>query len=383
MAKRQNIFNTVGVGFLITICIVGTVLVINRTNNKDLFQATEKLPTPIIFYLDNSIIHFMCLETSRCFGDVDLGNEIKEANNLVEHPLSLISAYHGRDSKLYLHLSGSIWNYLVRVDLITNQVQTLDLNDPSLFDSAFPHFLPGIGRLIHGKVVIATTTGKIGIVHDDFSLKVIDLKAPVFDFIQASDSKIAVVSADSRLLKGKKQVKIFLIDVDSSEFEEKTFDGPRADDSILITTDEDIKNLYWVSSNMSLSENVLHVLDIQSQKEILSASISNVDALAYTTLTSPRYQYQGMWYYNRRCCLEGPAPAIMMDMSTLKPVIYPGELLKNEADGTFIVSPFGDNFLIGTNSRVLVISPNGTTLKTYPLPEEWIGRDYSLLEYRK
>lgn len=369
---------------IILVILLSIVFLSNQKNRNSFSIAANQDTSPVaILYLDGSIIHFNCLSTSACYQDIDLGNQIKLANNPAEHPLYMISALHDNNSNLYLVLSGSIWNYLAKVNLETGKTQILDLNVLSTpTTNNPPTFFPKEAELIDGKVVVATTDGTLGIVQDDFSIKTIDLQHPIFDFIETSDSKIAIISGDNRLQNNKIHVKIFVVDVNSGKVEERAVEGPN-ESGWIVTVDQDIKHLYWIGTNNSLPDNVLHMFDIGAQKETTSRPILNTDAFAYTTLTSARYQYRNTWYYSRRCCLEGPSPALLVSMSTLDPVINPDQLLKDEKASTFMIAPFGNDFLLGTNSHVLVLSKDGKVKKLYPLPNDWIGRDYILLEYRK
>src|SRR5437762_3590596 len=81
-----------------------------------------------LLYLDKSVIHFYCLDAPSCFPDVDLGDPIRTLNDPKEHPFSLWSAYYDHDSILYLNIGGSIWDYLVKVNPQTGEVEYLDLN---------------------------------------------------------------------------------------------------------------------------------------------------------------------------------------------------------------------------------------------------------------
>jgi hypothetical protein len=388
LENRRDRLIIVGISLIVVLALIGLFSYYNRTRENTTLPAPTQpsmqatFPPIAILYLDGSIIHFHCLDTEKCFLDIDLGDPIR-VHNGTHTPLSLRSVYYGNDSMIYIEIGGSIWDYLVKINPRTNHVQLLDTNVPSLSprSDVSPMFLPGGIKMIHGKIVLGTTDGKIGIVQDDFSLKTIELGSPIRDFIEANDSRIAAVSADdSSLPNGELQAKIFLIDINSGEVEEKIFNGPQAIGQI-VTVDKNIHNLYWV-----LFENkTLHLFDIQKQEDILFTSISDSEVWAYTTLTTPRFQYHDIWYIGGRCPCEGLFFPLMMSMSTLKPVIDPEDLLKDEpqSDRTFMIVPFGNNFLIGTHSRVLVISPSGAVIKTYDLPKEWVGRNYLLLEYRK
>ena len=146
----------------------------------------------------------------------------------------------------------------------------------------------------------------------------------------------------------------------------------------ILTMDQAIKHLYWLPDSK-----VLKAFDLSAQKGVLSVPITEGDARTYMTETAKRYQYHDIWYYSRRRIFsEGPYPAMMLDMSTLKSVVNPADFFSAETEATFMVSPFGDNFLIGTDSHVFMVTPAGKVVKTYAFPEGR-GRDYLLPEYRR
>ena len=116
--------------------------------------------------------------------------------------------------------------------------------------------------------------------------------------------------------------------------------------------------------------------DLQAQKEDLVIP-GSFDYVAEAV----QDQYKNVWYFSRRG-LEGASAARILDMLTLKSIIDPNRILKGEDTRKFIVSPFGNNFLIGTNHHELVLSLDGSIVKTFLIPQSWIGRDYAFLEYR-
>jgi hypothetical protein len=372
--NNRPLYTAITLTGILILALVGVIF--TKTSRKNAPNTSIESHYPItILYLDGTIIHFACLNTQRCFPDIDLSGQIKTVSNPDKNLFQVDFAYYGKDSTLYLLVTGSTGQYLAKVNLETKQVQALN---PVSFIGGLNS---GLASIVQGKLVLATVDGKISIIQDNFSVKTIaDIKAPLLDFIEANDSKIAVISALGLLREGSTQLKIFLVNIDSGDVEEKVFDVPQERSWFFITIDKDLKYLYWIPADNTY---ILHKFDLQTQKNILSVPISNYDALTYTTQTAKRYQYHGIWYYSRRCCQEGPYPAMMMDMPTLKPVIKPEEFLINETNGTFMVSPFGNDFLIGLNSRVLIVSANGLIKDSYTLPSNWIGRDYLLLEYRK
>ncbi|MBI5822446.1 MAG: hypothetical protein HZB18_00305 [Chloroflexi bacterium] len=372
MKKRSFYIIFLAITAILTVTIIGFIFAKSNSIGESATDIQNHFPITAL-YLDGSVLRINCLDTPKCFPDIDLGNQIRIANNPDEPPLQIGFAYYGQDLTLYLLLSGGTGQYLAKVNLETGQVQILD---PASFLGGLNS---GFASTIQGKLILATAEGKISVVQNDFSVKTIaDLKAPVFNFIEANNSKIAVIST-SGVLQESSQVKMFLADINSGDIEEKMLNGPQGNNWQFVTIDQNLKHLYWLPTD----SNILNVFELQIQKNILSVPISNFDALIYTTQNTRRYQYHGIWYYSRRCCQEGPYPAMMLDMSTLQPVINPEDFLKNESDETLMISSFGNNFLIGMNSRVLLVSADGTVIKTYSLPKEWIGRDYLLLEYRK
>jgi hypothetical protein len=335
----------------------------------------EPLPVAAL-YLDGYTLHFLCLDAPVCFPDVDLTDAIDVGDQPGQHPLAPISAYYGRDSSVWVFLSGSIWNYLAKIDLRTSQAQVLDLNAPALStNNGVPMFLPGTGKMIHGRIVVATTDGKLGIVQDDLSLRVIDLKNPLFDLIEVDDTELAALST-SRFRAGKLELTVFIVDVETGESQERKLDTPVARGEI-VTLSQDLGRVYSIDSD------VLSVYDMNTQAMLLSAPISRDESITYSSLTSARYQYHDAWYYSRPgVFFEGLVPAMLLDMLTLEPIVDPDELLAGEQSAEFVIAPFGDHFLIGLNSRVLLVSLAGSIENAFPLSAEIVGRSYLLVEDR-
>jgi hypothetical protein len=73
---------------------------------------------------------------------------------------------------------------------------------------------------------------------------------------------------------------------------------------------------------------------------------------------------------------------MLLDMLTLEPIVDPDELLAGEQSAEFVIAPFGDHFLIGLNSRVLLVSLAGSIENAFPLSAEIVGRSYLLVEDR-
>jgi hypothetical protein len=370
---KKKLFHTIlAVTAFGAVVIIG-IIFIQSIGKYSSIVAIKNLPSVTATYLDGSTLRFDCLDTSKCFTDVDLGAKVKAAYQNEFNP-HLGFAYYDENGMLYMLIEGSFERFLVKVDPRTGQVQILD---PTPFlEGLSPG---GMAIMIQDKLVMATVDGKISIVQDDFSVKTIDIKAPIQDIIETFDSWVAAISANSLLQNGKSQVKVFLVDVNTSHVEEVKIANPQEGDWWLLTVDQAIQHLYWLPN-----AKVLKAFDLAAQKDVLSVPLSDGDSWTYTTMTAKRYQYHDIWYYSRRILFsERPYPAMMVDMSTLKPIVSQADFLSTETDPTtFMVSPFGDNFLIGTDSHVFMVTPAGKVVKTYAFPEGK-GRDYLLPEYRR
>ncbi|GAB4578852.1 MAG: hypothetical protein Fur0022_15890 [Anaerolineales bacterium] len=99
-------------------------------------------------------------------------------------------------------------------------------------------------------------------------------------------------------------------------------------------------------------------------------------------VASPSQRYREIWYYERRD-LEGSSIPLLLNISTLEPILDLSNLVQGEPSDKILISPYGDSFLVGTNSHVNIISLDGKIEQTYAIPSLWIDQDYALLEYYK
>jgi len=380
MVRRIRL-SLIVVGLIIFLASAGKIFLWFGLGRYPIRPTTATQPPVTALYLQDYAVHFYCPGSPTCFTNIKLGEQIKSTGYQDDYPPSLKAAFYGSDSMIYLWTERGTWAYLVRIDPQTNHAQFLDLNIPALSDNpgSLPVetiFLPGGVKLIHGKIVVGTPGGRIGILQNDFSLKTISLGSPIRDFIEADNFKIAVLSQNVKLEDGTIRQKIFLIDVFSGEMEETTVNTPENGDGFTLSAD--MKYYYFTTLDS------LHRFDIQSKQDVLSVPISPEEYFVFSTLTSPLNQYKGVWYISRTgIAFEGPSPAMMVNMTSLEPVLNPDEFTKGKRNRQFVVTPYGDYFLIGTNDFIRVVTSFGETVKAYPLPNDWYEREYLFLEYRK
>jgi hypothetical protein len=279
-------------------------------------------------------------------------------------------------------------NLLVKINPETKQAQFLDISPwKSLL-------IPKLRKPVHGKMVIGTTQGKIGIVQDDFSLKEIDLGGAMNGFIEADNSRM-IAYGDHFLRDGKMWARVFIIDIDSRNLEQRLLEGPEAEEGgsgkpylqgkryifgPILNISRDLNYMYylysWGTDGNSTTPLSLGMFDLTTQKESISipGSIGMVTGSVYD-------QYENIWYYDRRSLESGSTPR-MLNMSTLKPVVDLDRIMRNENSSKLLIAPFRNSFLFGTNNQVNIVSFSGAIDKTYALPTDWIDQDYALLEYR-
>ena len=322
-----------------------------------------KSPSIAIALLDGSVIHFQCFDTTDCPKDFDLGDEIK-AMNRPDRPITIESAFWSNPNTAYFFLDGSGVNELAKLDFKTNQSKIMDLA-PLHLDSAT--MLPKLRKTINGKIVVATTQGNLGIVQNDFSMKQIILSGSIYGFTEVNHSTLLAYGGGKLVNEGM-GVNAFLVNIDTGEVQNKSFSVPVS--GLLLNMSGDMRYIYY------LRDESLGRYDLQAQKVDLVIP-GSFDFVAEAV----QDQYKNVWYFSRRG-LEGASAARILDMLTLKPVIDPDMILKDEDTGKFIISPFDNNFLIGTNHHVLVLSEDRSIVKTFLIPQSWIGRDYVFLEYR-
>jgi hypothetical protein len=220
---NKKLFHTILAATAIGAVVIIGIIFIQSNGRGSSAVAIKNLPPVTAIYLDGSILRFDCLDTSKCFADVDLGAKVKAANP-GEFGLELGFAFYDENSMLYMSLSGSRGQFLVKVDPRKGQAQILG---PTPFLGGL---FPGMAVIIQDKLVMATNDGKISIVQDDFSVKTIDLKAPIQDIIETYDSGVAVISANSLLQNGKSQLKVLLVDVNTGHVEEVKIANPQEGD---------------------------------------------------------------------------------------------------------------------------------------------------------
>ena len=143
--------------------------------------------------------------------------------------------------------------------------------------------------------------------------------------------------------------------------------------------DEDLKNLYYFSLLGKSPNGGNTILSKFSLSQMADGSSTNIDE--NIDWNKGYFQYHHILYSSRRY-LEGFSPAGMFYMDQLKPLINTDVILNNSGSTRLIIAPQGNNFVLGTNDTVYVVSFTGKILKQYQIPKDWLNLDYVIMEDR-
>jgi len=255
----------------------------------------------------------------------------------------------------------------------------------------------------HSKIVFAgqTTLGgknTIVILGEDFSYKIVKLesveswKACNIGGIVTGEGHKVIVFDDQPIEKNEKQFAVvFIIDLDSGEVTSKFLSVPPSENSVAplsptvkynllcVGVSKDLKILYYSYSQVKeAGGDVLYpglgMFDTENGKELHT----------YSKCCPPLSGYQQhKEYLFVGCSAEGGGTPLLLSTQDLSPVVDLGELLrgKREETSTLLLSPFGKYFVVGTHSKVFLLSQDGHILKEYPLPPDLIGNDYAIVKY--
>lgn len=242
---------------------------------------------------------------------------------------------------------------------------------------------------------------EVVIVQEDLSLLEIDLPIGLYevpiryliDLIDASEGKI--IALCRRIEKGGKELtEVFIIDADSGAFESRLLKNPNLPKkepgelpvvgkkygNWTLHVSQDLRKLYFgygMARGDGEMGSVLGKFDVSSLEE--ESSTGSDRCIEWMTGYD---QYRGV-LYSSRSYADGGATASLIDMDTIEYVMDLQEIVQQEMTSRLMVTPFGRGFLLGTNSRVIQVSVQGRILAEYPLPSDWIGREYVILEYRE
>lgn len=317
---------------------------------------------------DKPWVEFYCLEATPCFSNLNLGGKIDDAVS------SLDAAFYQNANQIYITLwAGS--SHIVVYNPTTGTATTHDLNaDIDLQLS---------NLYVDGRVIYSTTRGQVFIIEGD-SVKRLQLNISPTEQItrlaELADNRIAAINGIPVEKNGKKFVKIFVIDVLSATAIEKhiPIKNERQQSGMFVNVSKDLQTLYYITfaptNNREMSM-ALEIFDVN--RESVLATNSNLQCINFM---NGYFQYHGFLYSNYYP--EGGGTATLINATSLEPLIVPTELLKDSPSSKVLIVPFGDTFLIGTDTQVIRVSQqDGAIVARYPLPQNLVGKEYVIMAY--
>lgn len=147
---------------------------------------------------------------------------------------------------------------------------------------------------------------------------------------------------------------------------------------MFVNVSKDLQTLYYITfaptNNREMSM-ALEIFDVN--RESVLATNSNLQCINFM---NGYFQYHGFLYSNYYS--EGGGTATLMNATSLEPLIVPTELLKDSPSSKVLIVPFGDTFLIGTDTQVIRVSQqDGAIVARYPLPQNLVGKEYVIMAY--
>lgn len=249
----------------------------------------------------------------------------------------------------------------------------------------------------YGKMVFAGRgVNKIVIMDKDFSHKIvkpktIGSKIVIGGLVKGEENKVIAFNQLPVEENGKQFAEVFIVDLNSGEITEKLLPAPPSEEPsfgvplsptvkynlLFIGVSEDLKKLYYSYFEAEeAGSNVLYtrlgMFDTENEEELHT----------YSKCCPPPDGYQQY----REYLFSGHVPeaagaALLLSMKDLSPVVDLHELLKGEGTSKISIVPFGKYFIVGTQSKVFLLSQDGHILKEYPLPPDLIGKGYTIVEY--
>ena len=201
--------------FLSTGCSTGSTI---PQNTSDPATSTLKQEAPIsIVSLEDQVLRFECLNTSNCIKDTDLSEYA-----MLDKPYQLGPVYFtdllGVWVTLYSKNTVPWEQSIVYINEETNQITSLKL--PTTLDD--PLRAVADGRM----VLVSRNASQIYIIQPDMSFKEIDVKSPIGHLIEADNHTVIGINKRPLEKNGNIYFEVFLVDVISGQFTQKSLDLP-------------------------------------------------------------------------------------------------------------------------------------------------------------
>jgi hypothetical protein len=92
----------------------------------------------------------------------------------------------------------------------------------------------------------------------------------------------------------------------------------------------------------------------------------------------PKFEQVGNIIYQERSRLNGSG-GVILNLADLSPVIDIEKFVPPKPEDRIHISPYGSNWLIGTDDEIFLVSSSGKVIKKFPLPADFVGQEYQIV----
>jgi hypothetical protein len=344
-------------------------------------ELRNSLPV-MITRLDNNTIEFHCLKTNKCPSRIKL-------DNVVQPIVYIESSFYQNPDTIVLVMRRSDETIIVfEINPKNNQTKYTILSQPTI--------PPLMIVYTDMQVVIGDKTGQLFFIQDGVLSNQVKLKADDNNTSIANlfikNNKIIALNSNPINHDNKTYTQVWLINLSDTRVSSQLLPIPEFDKlginepiqsgakyaGRLTNISEDLTKLYYfyyLGSTEGLAELTLGMFDVNTFEEKSTSSDHCIN------LMTGYAQYTGIMYSSKND-LEGNASAVFVNMKNLTPVTDMSKFVQNELTTKLVIEPFYQNFLVGTNSKLFVVTPLGETVKEYALPPQWNNQNYVLVAYQ-
>lgn len=197
--------------------------------------------------------------------------------------------------------------------------------------------------------------------------------------VQGADGVIHAFEFTPQIQDGQLYARVFTLESDSGNVTSSLL-------PVFTSTQEERRGMQIVSVASDLSR-VYYVFRVRQskQEEIQKLGMSDTqtgkELALYTSRRSDRcLPVQGYRQHGNALFVPGGSSGpLLLKLTNLAPIVDFAALQTDFP--VLVIAPLGEFFLVGTANEVLVLSTNGKKLASYPMPVEFFGKHFALVEY--
>ena len=346
-------------------------------------SAIDENDAPIaIVSLEGQMLVFDCINRAGCLPNIDLAGYI-----LLDAPFELGWVFYWNPSSLYVIINAThsvVWERnILHINPQTGEVKTTKLST---------NFVDLHYKVVGGQLVIAEYTGSsILVFRDDLSTMRVDVGFPIRSLIGVNERQVIVLNTVPVEQGNIAYFDVSVVDIVSGESKKETFKLPglelnptpptlQVGQKYLFSIEgisRDLTRLYCIyllGSDPPIGR--LGTFDIETSQEIAFTEDLGLVHFAYGYA-----QYHDMLYTINLGSGEYSHVATLVDMSTVTSLL---DFDQNpDWKRKLTITPFGEHFVLGSRTQIILLSPTGEVLQRYPLPEKWIGQQYKIMIFTK